>query len=75
MVFGIGLLHQEVIVYAEELGILALSESKPKYSGTGLLLGYHAMARHFSKIYGRKIEDMPVMSRKCNMALVLFDNY
>ncbi|KAF9014504.1 hypothetical protein BDZ89DRAFT_1076554 [Hymenopellis radicata] len=73
LVFGIGLLRDEAVAYAEEQGILGPPGSE--YSGAGLLFGFQDMASHFTKLYGHRFMAATVLSRKCDIVLALFDNY
>ncbi len=75
LVFGIGLLRHEAIAYAEEHGILVPSDDGSKYIAPQLFRGYRGMASHFSKLYGRRINAVTVLSRKCDIVFAIFDSY
>ncbi|KAF8912400.1 hypothetical protein CPB85DRAFT_1301798 [Mucidula mucida] len=75
LVFGIGLLRHEAIAYAEEYGILVPSDDGSKYIAPQLFRGYRGMASHFSKLYGRRINAVTVLSRKCDIVFAIFDSY
>ncbi|KAF9014515.1 hypothetical protein BDZ89DRAFT_1076567 [Hymenopellis radicata] len=74
LVYGVGLLRDEAVAYAEEQGILA-GPPGSEYSGTGLLFGYQDMASHFAELYDHSFEAVLVYSRKCDIVLAVFDNY